>query len=183
MSNEPNTTTNNSSSSSDDDEPAAKTDTIHKYNIEQAIGEGPTPTLLSPSEPASAVITTATTETPESIQMTSPYQDMLKREYDHAVDEEIRKGIQEISERFVRLQSQERSPTDTSPHDNLGNTSDDYERIVTAYQSDSWQALAPTIEEFYAMLYDLRFTEMRDIEAIKQEYNQAPAAQQPEPQQ
>lgn len=144
-----------------------KADSTHKYNIEETIG-GPT----SPStEPATAITTEA--PPPESIQMRNPYQEMLKREYDYAVDQQIRKGIQALNERFTRLYSQERNPTDTSPHDNLGNTSDYYERIINAYQSGNWQALAPTIEELYAMLFDLRFTEMRNIEAIKQEYNQS----------
>jgi hypothetical protein len=149
-------------------DPTTTVDSIHKYNIEEAIG-GPIP---APPLLEQGVITTATTDAPESIQMTSPYQDMLKREYDHAVDEEIRKGIRAISERFTRLYSQERHPTDTTPHDTLGNNSDYYERIMTAYQSGNWQALASTTEDLYTMLYDFQFTEMRKIEAIKQEYNQ-----------
>lgn len=100
-----------------------------------------------------------------------PYAAMLKREYMHAVNQEIVKAIQKCSERFARLLSQERTPTDVAS-DNLGNTSDDYERIVNAYQSGNSEALANSIDELYQMLDDLDFTQMRKLDAIKQEYNQ-----------
>ena len=176
----------------------SKADSTHKYNIIEE--SAPLPTVKADDPTAAATTTTATESqliptptslpegdpccgppagavaaaiaaVPEEIQMSSPYQEMLKREYDHAVDQQIRKGIQAVSERFTRLFSQERNPTDVAK-DSLGNTSDYYERIVNAYQSDNWQSLANTTEELYAMLFDLRFTEMRNIEAIKQEYNQ-----------
>lgn len=173
----------------------SKADSTHKYNIIEESASMPsvkaddptattttesqliptTPTSLPEGDPCcgppEGAVAAAIAAVPQEIQMSSPYQEMLKREYDHAVDQQIRKGIQAVSERFTRLFSQERNPTDVAK-DSLGNTSDYYERIVNAYQSDNWQFLANTTEELYTMLFDLRFTEMRNIEAIKQEYNQ-----------
>ena len=113
------------------------------------------------------------TTTDEPVQMSSPYQEMLKREYDYAVEQEIQKGTRMIRERFARLLSQEKTPTDVAV-DNLGNSSDDYERMVNAIQGDNPQALAAdgTREGLYEMLYSLDFTQMRKLEAIKQEYKQ-----------
>lgn len=106
-----------------------------------------------------------------------PYEAMLKREYDHAIELEISKGMQKVNERFARLLSQENKPTDVAI-DALGNSSDYYERIVRSVQSDNWQWFADTREGVYQKLYDLDFTEMRKLEAIQQEYNQAQTQQQ-----
>lgn len=100
-----------------------------------------------------------------------PYGQMLKREYDHAVEQEIRKGIQKISDRYSRLVSQENTPTEVAK-DNLGNTSDYYQRLMNAYHSGNSRSIADTTEGLYQLLYEFDFTEMRKLEAIKQEYNQ-----------
>lgn len=100
-----------------------------------------------------------------------PLGTMLKREYDHAVEQEIKKGVQKISDRFSRLVSQENTPTEVAK-DALGNTSDYYERLIHAIQSDNSRSIADTTDGLYQLLYDLDFTEMRKLSAIKQEYNQ-----------
>lgn len=105
-----------------------------------------------------------------------PYEQMLKREYDHAVELEISKGMQKVSERFARLVAQENKPTDVAV-DALGNSSDYYERIVRSVQSDNWKWFADTREGVFQKLYDLDFTEMRKLEAIQQEYKQSQSKQ------
>ncbi len=99
----------------------------------------------------------------------SPFGDMLKREYENAMQKEIKKGIQQISERFRRMLSQERRSTDVA-RDALGKSSDDYERIIRNYYSGNSEALAGTTEDLYEMLYELKFTEMKPLDVIKQQY-------------
>ena len=138
-----------------DSEHATVSESVHKYDIQQ-----PEEQQQQQTQPL-----------PEAPEIPDPARTMLKEEYDYALQQEIRKGTAKIEERFVRLVSQEKNLMDRQ-YDALGNSSDDYERIAKAIRSDNLLALGESTEEVYRMLYDLDFTGMRPIEAIKQQYRQ-----------
>lgn len=117
----------------------------------------------SPPPPAAAAATAVAAEQ-------SPFQEMLVKEYHAALDKQIATATNKVMERFTRLMSQERSPDDVQK-DALGNSSDFYENLVTAVQTGD-PRIGKTKEEVYDYLFKLNFTGMRDIAAIKQEYQQ-----------
>lgn len=131
---------------------------------------GEQPAVMS-TTPKPSPAQTTTTEQQTAEPELEPFEAMQKREYNYTLDQEIKKGMQKISERFARLVSQENTPTEVAK-DSIGNTSDYYERIMNAIHAGNYQWLADTKEGVYQFLYDLDFTEMRKLEAIKQEYNQ-----------
>lgn len=138
-------------------EDATISESVHKYDIEQPEEQQQTQTQTQPL--------------PEAPEIPDPAKVMLKEEYDYALQQEIKKAVAKLDERFVRLSSQEKTLTDIKC-DALGNSSDDYERMVAAIRSGNESILGDTTEDVYRMLYDLDFTGMRPIEAIKQQYRQ-----------
>lgn len=132
---------------------------------------GEQPPVISLTPKATPEQTTSSAEQHTAEPPLEPFEAMQKREYNYTLDQEIKKGMQKISERFARLISQENTPTEVAK-DSIGNTSDYYERIMNAIHAGNYQWLADTKEGVYQFLYDLDFTEMRKLEAIKQEYNQ-----------
>ena len=160
--------------------PTTKVDSVHKYNIEETIGGPATPTaepepkvehLVTTMMPSPDTITTSPAAAAAAAAEEKPFARMLREEYEHALNAEIHKGTQRVMTRFTRLYSQERTPTDVVK-DSLGNTSDFYENLVNTIQSGNTKAIGDTIEDVYKMLESLPFTEMRPLDALKQEYSQ-----------
>jgi hypothetical protein len=137
----------------------------------------------------------ATTNEPSEM----PFDEMIKRELDLAIDSEIKQALNRIMKRQTALMSQESSLADIVK-DELGHDSDWYEDLVDAVRNNDTR-LGASKEEIYEYLYDLEFTEMRSLDALRemypvseeliekqrererQEQEQAQAEQQPEPEQ
>lgn len=126
---------------------------------------------LPPAGPPAAAPVDQPADTVQEGNRTSPFVDMLKREYEAELDKQISAAVNKVSARFGMLLSQERNPGDVAK-DSLGNRSDYYENLVTSVQQGD-PRIGKTKEEVYQYLAkNLPFTEMRNIEAIKQEFQQ-----------
>jgi hypothetical protein len=112
----------------------------------------------SPAEPATMA------EQPEE----TPFDEMIRREYELALDEQIKKAVDKINRRATALMSQESSITDVIL-DNLGHDSDWYEDLALAVQNKD-PRVGQMKEDVYKYLADLGFTEMKPLESIKQMY-------------
>jgi hypothetical protein len=120
----------------------------------------PAPTIQPQQEPQAE---------PQPELQTSPFDEMIEKEYNHRLDLEISKARSKITERFSRLMVQEHGKDDHVP-DALGHDSDYYENLADAIKSND-PRLGATKDDVYQYLYDLKFTEMRKLDAIKQEFN------------
>ena len=98
----------------------------------------------------------------------NPFDEMMEKEYNHRLDVEMSKARNKITERSSRLMIQEHGINDHQP-DALGHDSDFYENLADAIKSND-PRLGATKEDVYQYLYDLEFTEMRKLDAIKQEF-------------
>ena len=104
-------------------------------------------------------------------QEASPFDSMLDSEYNHILDQQINKALAKIQERFGRMMVQERGLGD-KPKDRLGYNTDDYENMVKQIRAQAAnESSGYNREEIYQKLYDLKFTEMRRLDLIKQEFN------------
>lgn len=112
----------------------------------------------SPAEPA-----TMAEQPPET-----PFNEMMRREYELALDDQIKKAVDKINRRATALMSQESSITDVV-QDGLGHDSDWYEDLALAVQNKD-PRVGQTKEDVYNYLADLGFTEMKPIEILKKMY-------------
>lgn len=108
-------------------------------------------------------------EQQQQAEQASPFDSMLDSEYNHILDVQINKALAKIQERFGRMMSQERGLSD-KPKDKLGYTTDDYENMVKQIRARDLNE-GSSREEVYQQLYALKFTEMRKLDLIKQEFN------------
>lgn len=95
------------------------------------------------------------------------FSDALNKAYNDDLDKEIRKGLALVYERFVRLQSQERPPDWEVAKDDLGNSSTWYENLFWSIKDGVEPGNKETV---YMKLATLPFTSMKNLEAIKQQY-------------
>jgi hypothetical protein len=98
----------------------------------------------------------------------SAFGNAIDRDYRRALEEGITKALDKVSRRFSMMLSQERNPMDVA-RDALGNDTDYYENLMDAIRSGDPSA-GSTLEDVYLRLYNLAFTEMRSLDAIKQQY-------------
>lgn len=127
--------------------------------------------------------TTTTTEVPQSQPQSeiagataegpprekTAFDKAVDRDYNKAMEDEIEKGLRQIMERFVRMLAQEPNPN-VFAVDALGHDTDFYENLMDAVRSGN-PAAGSTREEVYLNLYNLPFTGMRSLEALKQQYS------------
>ena len=141
----------------------ASAESTHVYKIEPKIEEA---TIVKGEFKAAAE---AEKDIPDSAAVPrSPFDDAMLEAYHNALDKEIKKGMIQIHERYVRLISQENPARDKRPaRDELRNTSDWYYNLYYAIKDG---AEPGTKEQIYQKLYDLKFTGMRPLAAIQQEY-------------
>lgn len=98
----------------------------------------------------------------------SAFGSAIDRDYRRALEEGIKKAMDKVSRRFSMMLSQERTPMDVA-RDALGNDTDYYENLMDAVRSGDPSA-GSTLEDVYIRLYNLAFTEMRSLDALKQQY-------------
>lgn len=98
----------------------------------------------------------------------SPFEEMMKREYEYAMDQEISRALSKINRRAIALSCQESSLTDVV-NDSLGHDADWYEDLELAVRNND-SRVGETKEEVYKYLEDLKFTEMKPLEALQQMY-------------
>lgn len=128
------------------------------------------PTVAEATAPAEVSTTTTATTTAEGQQRDkSVFENRIDQEFNNAMEEEIKKGVQAIYRRFNMMLAQERTPKDHAK-DALGHETDFYENLVNAVQSGDPSA-GKTTEEVYLNLYNLAFTGMRSLDALKQEFS------------
>lgn len=94
---------------------------------------------------------------------------MLDSEYNRILDEQISKALSKMQERFGRMMVQEQGLGD-KPKDRLGYNTDDYENMIKQIRARDLNEGSSTREEVYQQLYNLKFTEMRKLDLIKQEF-------------
>jgi hypothetical protein len=131
-------------------------------------------TITATNEAESGSMQAATTNEPSEM----PFDEMIKRELDHAMDLEIKEALNKIRKRQTALMCQESSLTDVIP-DELGHDSDFYEDLIEAVQRND-PRVGDTKEEIYEYLAGFEFTRMRPLEALHEMY---PVAQQQQQQQ
>jgi hypothetical protein len=98
----------------------------------------------------------------------SPFDSMLDSEYNRILDEQISKALSKMQERFGRMMVQEQGLGD-KPKDRLGYNTDDYENMIKQIRARDLNE-GSSREEVYQQLYNLKFTEMRKLDLIKQEF-------------
>jgi hypothetical protein len=111
----------------------------------------------------------------------SPFDAMIKREYELAMDKEIKKALSKINRRKTALMSQESSLTDVQV-DALGHDADWYDDLEIAVRSND-PRVGSNKEQIYSYLEGLKFTEMKKLEAVKQMYPVEDQGQTEQPQQ
>lgn len=98
----------------------------------------------------------------------TPFNEMIRREYEFAMDQEIKKALNKMNSRATALMSQETTLTPMI-EDALGHDADWYEDLVLAVQNND-PRVGQTKEDVYNYLADLGFTEMKPIETLKKMY-------------
>lgn len=133
----------------------------------------PVSTISEPEPEPVSTFTRSISEEPQSEQQqeeASPFDSMLDSEYNHILDVQISKALSKIQERFGRMMVQEHGLSD-KPKDKLGYNTDDYENMVKQIRARDLNEGSSTREEVYQQLYNLKFTEMKRLDLIKQEFN------------
>lgn len=97
-----------------------------------------------------------------------PFTQAVIKAYNDELDKEIKKGLNQIHERYIRMMAQENPTVDMRPAiDELGNSTDWYKNLYWAIKDG---AEPGTKEQIYSKLQTMNFTNMRKLEAIQQQY-------------
>lgn len=97
------------------------------------------------------------------------FDNLVKREYEYAMDQEIKKALNKINRRVTALSAQESGLIDVIK-DALGHDSDWYQDLEIAVRNND-PRVGQTKEDVYRTLEALRFTDMKPLATIQQMYS------------